>query len=165
MPGDTPVAGAQLSPQQQLFEYLREGMTQFTSAEESILEAQRAAVAFQKIAPASEREALKEILERINSAGAGVGEHVLPAPSWQDFAQDSVKFDKERMAAIEAANDAVVDLRDARGIAADRAEQATGATKTALSDLAKVIDVAADDTADAIKALGSTPPPDDATEP
>lgn len=154
-----------LNAQQRMYKYLREGTTQLYAASESISEARDEANRLQTGATGTLKEALTEILDRIDAAGAGVGEYLLPMPSYEEFQAESVRYDQVRRQAIEAASDAVTDLRDARGVADGLAAEAATSRKAAFEALAKLLDVAAEDAAESVRGFGGIPPRDPDAEP
>jgi hypothetical protein len=148
-----------VKPEEQLYEQLRSGSFQLDAAAGSIedtLEAAKSAhKALAKYAEAA--SAMQDVIEYLDSAGEGVAEFGDGTPNKEDVAKNFAASDDKRLKAIEAANDALHDLREALGIleSLSGSENDTVAKK-ALSVKALVA-VAIDDVWGAIEAFGGEP--------
>lgn len=105
---------------------------------------------------AQERDAVRDVNDLIDSAAKGLAEFDDEPPEYDVFEQDVAKYDKMRVSAIEALNDSLIDLREARGTSEALMDQASNEEKTQFQRLSDLIEVAAGDVADTVEAFGGT---------
>ncbi|MCW5937157.1 MAG: hypothetical protein KIT11_07620 [Fimbriimonadaceae bacterium] len=133
----------------ELAEQLRSGAVQASAASETIEEALKFAKLVAAESPDETREAAENISDYVDSAGATVVDAGANPPVLGDVKANFVKADDERKKRIENLNDAFRDLQEALGAAKSLSEQ-----DDRFAQLADLIQVAMDDTGDAVKAYG-----------
>jgi hypothetical protein len=158
----TPVVkAASAMPEDQLHEQIRSGMFQMAAAAGSIEESLASAKEGLSSASAGGKQALAEVVDLLDSAGAEVAEFADDPPDLAEVAKAFALWDDKRLKAVEAGNDAMHDLREASGILADLADsEPLGAGKGA-SVVRALILVALDDLWGAIEAFGGKPESED----
>ena len=157
-PGDASepaVASQDVSPGAALYKSLRAGSFNLGAAQESLREAfgQAESLRDAQLAGSDLRNALAELADLLDSAGATLVDHALPPPPQSEVDADFAHFDEARLKAIEATNDALHDLREARGIAEGLYEEVPG-LRTPLDHLASLHSVAEEDLLSALESLG-----------
>lgn len=150
-----PAPSKDLTPGAALYESLRAGAFNLGAAQETLREAfvQAEALRDAQLEGSDLRNALAEMSDLLDSAGATLVDHAVPPPPQSEIDAAFAKYDDARLKAIEAANDALHDLREARGIAEGLYEQVPG-LRTPLDHLASLHSVAEEDLLSALKSLG-----------
>lgn len=146
-----------VSPEKRLYEQLRSGMFQMGAAAGSIEEALSAARDAAAQLKGDLKGAMEDAIESIDAAGAGVAEYAADPPEEAEVAKDFATWDERRLKAVEAANDAMHDLREAAGLLADADETNPGPAGQPARDVRALVLVALDDLWGAIEAFGGTP--------
>lgn len=151
----TPEPSAQLSAGGALYESLRGGSFNLGAAQESLKQAFEQAVALRnaQMEGSQLRDALGEMADLLDSAGASLVDHSLSPPPKAEIEAAFGQFDEARLKAVEATNDALHDLREARGIAEGLYESVPG-LRTPLDHLATLTTVAEEDLLSALTSLG-----------
>lgn len=144
-------AERKLSPEDTLFEQLRSGAFQLDAATESISEALVHAKDALGGTSGQAKEGLQDILDYLDSAGAGIADYAVEPQSADEIRKKYKEFEDQRRKSVQAINDAIRDLEEARGIAASLEEDQPNYSGKGLSGL---IDVAIDDLKGAVEALG-----------
>ncbi len=137
-----------------LYEQCRSGAVHLAGASETIEEALALAKKIARTAPKAMKEALGDAETMIDSAGAGIADFVTEPPSFEQFQKSIVAQDEKRLKAVQAANDGLHDLDEARGIVESISEDAKGPLKTQVTSLTSMFDVCVQDLEDAIGSLG-----------
>lgn len=106
------------------------------------------------------KEGLIEIEEMMASAADAAAEFKVEPPTQEQVKADFAGFDEQRLKAITELNDALVDLRSAKGTAESIAEE-----DEKYGPLADLLGLAVTDLEDAIKAFGGTPEEEQEAEP
>ena len=135
------------SPEDALYQQLRAGAFQLGAAQDSLAEALRA-VQDLNVGPAA-RQAQQDAEALLDSAGASLGDFLEP-PARGKIAEEFAAHDEMRVKAIEAANDALHETREAAGILRSLADEGVDGAAQA----AELADLAANDLQSAIDALG-----------
>ncbi len=135
------------------YENLRAGLTLLEGSTDSVQSALNQATTERDQATAEMREALDDIVAMLDSAGATLQEAAIELPNAKDVNRQEFKYKALRTAMLEAAQDAYLELRDAAGAARSIAE-----SKPSLDDLANLIDLAVEDTAETVRELGGVIP-------
>ena len=146
-PSGTTTLPENATPADKLYEQLRGGIFQIDASLGSIEDALKEAKA---TSPSTEdiRQSLEDIQASIDSAGEILAEEAAVQPEKNG---DVSSYDKRRAKLVELVNDALHDLRDARGIVDSLAgEDDLGP----LEPVGVKIDVAMDDLRGALEALG-----------
>ncbi len=141
-------------PEDTLVEQIRSGSTQI----DGVIDTLDSIVAqVERIDPGKDAElkqALAELGESLDSAGASLANFADDRPTRKDVAARFAQFDEWRIQAIAAINDALHDLDDARGISDQFAkEKKIGA----LQQVGDLLDLAVSDLQDALQTLGGKP--------
>jgi hypothetical protein len=143
--GDTPPP--HLSTKPSTFERVRSGIYQINAGLDSIEEALKVAKA-STAASIDIKESLEDVENSIDSAGEYLAEEAAIEPNSQEPAD---KLEVRRKKLIDVVNDALHDLRDARGIV----DSLAGETETGpLENVGVAVDAAMDDLRGALDALG-----------
>jgi hypothetical protein len=136
-----------LSTKPSTFERVRSGIYQINAGLDSIEEALKVAKA-STAASIDIKESLEDVENSIDSAGEYLAEEAAIEPNSQEPAE---KLEVRRKKLIDVVNDALHDLRDARGIV----DSLAGETETGpLENVGVAVDAAMDDLRGALDALG-----------
>jgi hypothetical protein len=141
-----------LTPAEKLYEQLHSGIFQINAGLDAIEDAFKAA----KAGPASTvdlKQSLEDIEASIDAAGDSLAEEAAEEPDRYVVAKDLAAADKRRRKLIDLTNDALHDLRDARGIVDSLADDKEVGP---LEDVGVKIDVAMDGLRGALQQLGGT---------
>lgn len=133
--GRAPKVVAKGDPETALFENYRTGLYQVAAGVASLQTALQSCQELAKKAKGDQKEALLDVSDMLDSAGATLADATAPAPTKEEFLKDFKGFDEERLKAVEKAVDAYRETRNALGISEQLEEAATGdkAPFTALS--------------------------------
>lgn len=129
----------------------RAGLVAVESAMDSLREARQELRTAAGAADGDARAALEDASDALDTAGARLAELAIEPPSAQAFADGFAGYDELRLKLIEAANDGLIEVRDAQGTVEDIAE-----SRPNLADQAATVRLAGDDLANAVGALGGT---------
>jgi len=143
-----------LSKEAELYEKVRSGHVQTAGAVDSIIEALDHAELLLRRARGQQRDALIDVRDLLEDSGATLGDHVEDPPDLKTFLADMNTYDERRLAAIAACNDAIVDLKSARAIVGSLLAAPSPPMKSELEQLEVLVDVAIQDLAEAVEALG-----------
>ena len=130
----------------------------------SIEEAQKDTKKLAPIAGGDAKEALLNVAEMFDSAGATLADHNEPPPPIEAYRKEESERASERQKAVTDALDALHELRDARGTLDDLAETVPKEHAKPLEDIRSQADEAIDAVANAITRLGGKVPPEDDSE-
>ena len=136
-------------PSERLEEELRSGAVQLQVALSSIEEALNEAAKLKGTLPQEIEEGMSEVRDSIDSAGELIGNASGEPLTLAEIEKDFSAADEDRLKRIEAANDAHADLMSAFNTVGSMAE-----LEPKLSELARLLELAAQDVADGIGALG-----------
>lgn len=139
-----------------VYALVRAGATEMSGAIDSIAEALDQAKKAQATASGKTRQALDEVVDRIDGVGETLADYSLDPPQRAEFEKRVPAEDERRLAAIQAANDGIHELQDASGIARSLLDDAPPAVSEELKKLAGLIDLAIQDVSDAVAAFGGT---------
>lgn len=123
-----------------------------------------AMAASKKLAPTAggdAKEALLNVAEMFDSAGATLAEHNDAPPPLDEYRRASPERTSERQKSVDDALDALHQLRDAQGTLDDLAQNVPTEHKAPLETIQHQTDEAIDDVEGAIKRLGGKVPPED----
>jgi len=161
-PAEAPVTKADApaeTPEELLYGQLRSGSFQLSAAagsiEDSLVAAQEASKALARFRDL--KDAMVEAADFINSAGASVAEFTDEPPEKEVVDKDFAAFDEKRLSAVEAANDALQDLRQALGLLESLSDDPNPEAVKWATGVKSLVAVALDDVWGAIEALGGTP--------
>lgn len=143
-----------LSKEAELYEKVRSGFVQTAGAVDSIIEALEHTEGLLRRARGQQRDALADVRELLDDSGAALGDYVEDPPDLTTFRAKMSAYDKRRLAAITACNDAVVDLKSARAIVGSLLAAPAPPLKSELEQLDVLVGVAIQDLTEAIEALG-----------
>lgn len=151
---EAPLAGqdTETTPEAKTAAALRAGAVSLGGLLETLEEVQTALDKVREGATPELKDGLDEIEEMMASAADAAAEYKTDAPDAAAVKADFAKFDDQRLKAITELNDALVDLRSARGTAESIAEELE-----TVRSLADILGLAVTDLEDAIKAFGGTP--------
>ncbi|MEQ1821231.1 MAG: hypothetical protein ABL949_01855 [Fimbriimonadaceae bacterium] len=138
------------SPEQLVYEQLRSGSIQLDAASQILAEALE--VANSKTMPKD--EALGELRDLVDGAGASIADFVEPPKDLQEVQAKFAEFDDTRLKSVEAANDAIHATADALEIAEVLREDPANEKNADLHDLADLLAEAKQNLRDAIITLG-----------
>lgn len=160
VPSSTATLGEGTEIEETLYEQLRSGSFQIdtsVSAIQESLDALRSIVGEQA---GETREDLERVVAMLDSAGATLGEFG-ESPSLDEVKRDFSTQDERRLSMIEAANDAIEDLRTSKGVLADMvASDPPAKEKQALETAASAVEAACETVEEAVRSLGGTPRPE-----
>lgn len=128
------------------------------SATNTIEEAMAATKRLAPIAGGDAKEALLDVAEMFDSAGATLADHNDEPPPIEEYRHGTVERASERKKALDDALDALHELRDAQGTLDDLAQNVPAEHKPALGLIQQQTDEALDDVEGAIKRLGGKVP-------
>lgn len=137
------------TPHERLEEELRSGAVQLQVALSSIEEAMGEAGKLKGTLPQEIEEGMNEVRDSIDSAGELIGNASGEPLTLAEVKKDFSAADEDRLKRIEAANEAHADLMSAFNTVGSMAEQ-----EARLAELARLLELAAQDVADGIGALG-----------
>jgi hypothetical protein len=141
-------AEAPVSPERRLFEQVRAGAVQLGGVSEALAGLLRRTHGSAAVARGQAREALDEAAAYLDSAGATIADHAVEPPPFEEFVKDLPLRGQGRLRAIEAANDARVDLQSAATILSEAGPEGATLSEEARSLVA--------DLEEAIGALGGS---------
>ena len=146
-------------PEVLLHEQLRSGAFQLNAATASIEETLAAAKSSLSKLPknSSAREGMEDVVDYVDSAGSSLGEFIEEPPTKQEVAKDFAGFDERRLKAVDAATEALRDLREALGLLETIAEDPNESVIKTVLGVRSLLAVAIDDLWGAIEALGGQP--------
>lgn len=145
-------AGGPSDVETKLYEQCRAGSVQLAGVEGRIEEALRQTEAVASGAGKELAQGLKEATELLDSAGSSIGDYSEEPPPLAEFKKALLEHDERRLKAIEAANDALVDLQSASGVLAGLED--SGPKARDVRRLLDLIASAIDDLSEAIETMG-----------
>ncbi len=128
-----------------------------TAIQEALAETKRLA----PTAGGDAKEALLDIAEMYDSAGATLADHNDPPPPLEEYRKAPAERASERSQAVTDALDALHELRDAQGTLDDLSQTVPAEHKAPLDAIQAQTDEAIDSVEGAIKRLGGKVPPDE----
>ncbi len=154
-PGPSAIATPSLpaDPNEALHEQLSSGHFQLSATLDSIQEALKLAKQIKKDAKGTIAEAMADVVDRIDSCGSTLSEHIEDAPGVADVKKDFAKYDDQRIKTIDDVNDTIAELKEVKGMVAGL----TGDTpdlEDEITKLAALIAQAMDDAEGTLKAFG-----------
>jgi hypothetical protein len=153
-PTPTSATAPPADPDAALHEQIRSGAIQLTAALDTIHEALDTTKKLKSKAAGVLKVALSDIEEYVDSAGNGIAEFAVEPQTLESVKKDFKMADDARLKAISTANDCRQDLLDALDIADEAATNGPKDARSEMNKLADLLDTAATDVEDAIKALG-----------
>jgi hypothetical protein len=138
------------SAAEKLLEVMRSGNTQILGAMSTLQEASTQAMELGSSLPV-QYEVMDEIIDLINSSGQSLAEGVGDVPTLEEIEQSYAAADDRRLKWIEAASDGYIDIRSAYNFADSMSEE-----DPQFDALAGLLDLASQDMADAVDALGGS---------
>jgi chromosome segregation ATPase len=156
--GETPVAeSAERSTKQ--YEDYRAGLFQIDAALTVLQDALRDAEKLRPEAKGDLREALLDLNDFLDSAGATLADISAPMPSREEYEKNFKSFDEDRLKAIEKLTDSLQDSRNALGTLTQLEEASTN-LRAAFEALSGAVEEAVDAQEEAIRAFGGQLPPE-----
>ena len=113
----TPAAPA--DPVQALYDKVRSGSYQISTAIDSIEEVRKATKEIASREQGNTHQALMTITGQLDEAGKALADYGVDPPTFDEFKKDFATQDDRRLKAIDAANEALDDLRDAQDLLGD----------------------------------------------
>lgn len=146
---------APVDPVEAKREQIRQGATSLTQAISDIHDASESATGLKSAAKEQALvAALTEITDSLDDAGGSIADYAADPPDLETFRQQADGFEKQRLLAINNANDALHLVNDAVDRLDDFLQSPPAAIKQQLDDLESSLEDAQDSLAEAIKALG-----------
>ncbi|HRI44220.1 MAG TPA: hypothetical protein PLL78_12470 [Fimbriimonadaceae bacterium] len=142
------------NPEQALYELCRAGTVQMNGAADSIEETLQTAKSVLPIATGDAVQGIKEAIELIDGAGAGIADYTAPIPGMDRFPEVAAEQDERRLKAIQAGNDAIRDLKEAAGILESLVQSTAATLRKGIGEVIELVDVCVRDLYDAVEALG-----------
>jgi len=143
-----------------VYALVRAGAAQMSGAIDSIAEALEQAKKCQGAATGDLIQAFDEVVDRIDGVGGALADFAVdPAPR-ADFEKNVAAEDEPRLAAIQAGNDGIHELKEAAGIAESVIETVPSAQAEDVKKLVALVDLAVQDVSDAITAFGGAVEPE-----
>jgi hypothetical protein len=136
-------------PASLLLDQLRGGSVQAQGGVETLSEADELLKSLLKEAQGDEKTALQEVEDLLVSGADACAEYGTPPPTLDEVRADFARHDEQRLAAITALNDALMDLKSAHGAAASLAE-----ADDRYSRLEQILQLGVTDLEDAIAGYG-----------
>jgi chromosome segregation ATPase len=133
-----------------LYEQVRSGAYQLSQAEDAIAEAYQESLKLPKTV-GEERLDIQEVLD---GTGENLSKYAGEPPPKEEFEKDLAKETKRRQEAIDAANDTIRDLQEAKYIITALADANKGKEREELEKLDALVDVAIEGLQSAIEAYG-----------
>ncbi len=141
------------------YESLRAGQTLIEGAADSIESALHACNGQRDKETGELKLALEDVSAMLDSAGATLQEAIFELPAAPEVNKEITKYKALQSAMVSATEDAYMELRDALGAARSLAE-----ATPAINELADLIELAMNDTQEALTELGGKVPSDQAPE-
>lgn len=141
-------------PAEKVYEQFRSGAFQYGSIVDTLGEAIAKAVEAKQSASGAAKDALDEVLSILDSAGAALEDFQEAPPAEKEFKDNFAKYDDIRLKAIDAGNDALHLLREAKSVFAAYKSDTKNDLNTTTEGL---VDLAESDLKEAITAWGGTP--------
>ena len=110
---------APADPVQALYDKVRSGSYQISTAIDSIEEVRKAAKEIASKETGNTRQALLTISGQLDEAGKVLADYGVDPVAYEEFKKDFAGQDDRRLKAIDAANEALDDLRDAQDLLGD----------------------------------------------
>ena len=152
-----PVSTEPTDPVQALYDKVRSGSYQISSAIDAIEEVRRATKDIAARETGNTHEALLTIAGQLDGAGKVLADYGVDPPSLDDFKKDFAGQDDHRLKAIDASNEALDDLRDAQDLLGDLLDSHPPEPEgTQLDNADSSLEECVQTVEDAIKALGGT---------
>ena len=163
--GSAPVPSVPLPPSVDAVAGMREADAEaaysLDAASEAIADA---LTATRKLAPAvggDAKDALLDVAEMLDSAGATLADHDEPPPDLETYRKAQAEGTEERRKALDAALDALHELRDAQGTLDDLSETAPPPHRDALAEIGGGVEEAIGAVEGAVVKLGGRVPPEE----
>lgn len=145
---------AKQDPAQVVFDQIRSGFVQLDAITETLAEALSTAKEGAASKDKTKAEACKGIADFMDSAGSYIADYTEPPASFEEFNSKFAEYDDQRLKAIDAANDTLHEVGEAKGFLEDlQAEPKLASDQTTL-DLQDLLDQAEKDLREAIQTLG-----------
>jgi hypothetical protein len=158
-PASAESAQAEPSAEELLRQQLRSGRFQLNAAagsiEQTYLAAKEAADSYKRVRDV--HEGFLDVVDYVDSAGAEVSDHIEEPPTLEDITKDFATYDERRLKAVQAANDALKDLREALGVLEGLSDSPQEAVARSALSVKSLLAVAIDDLWGAVEALGGEP--------
>ncbi len=151
-PGSSPEKAK--SPEERLYEQVRSGAFQLTSALESLQKAMTHARTLSESSKGDLKEAMLDVVDHMDAAGAVFAEYASAPEKLEEFKKAFAEHDNKRLKAIEAANSGLTDTDEADGILDSLLERAEFKDNKGLLDLSTELGVVIDSLESAIKEMG-----------
>jgi hypothetical protein len=151
------VSATPRDPEFEAYERIRSGMVQLGGAASSVEEALGAVEGEMRNAPVDLKDALLDVKDLIDDAGAGIAEYAVDPPTQEDYRSNPGKWARERDDAGVAARESLVSLKEALGQLNSLVEEARGEQMRRLDEVAALVEVAIQDTREAIESFGLDP--------
>lgn len=130
------------SPERQVYEEARAGAVQIGALTESISEALAEVRKLADRERGDRRQAFSDAADFLDSAGATIADFAVEPPAFVEFSKDFAAQDERRLQAIEAANDARIDVQSAANTLGDlgpEAAQLSAKATEIIADLEEAI--------------------------
>lgn len=144
---------APADPNEALRSELSSGIYQLGATLDSVQAALEQAKTIDKDAKADFKQAMDDIVDRLNSCGSTLADYNDEPPSLETVAKDFKKYDDQRLKAIDDVNDTVTELKEIKGMVSGVAGT-SDATEDQLTKLAALVDQALEDASGTLDALG-----------
>lgn len=142
-------------PVQALYDKVRSGSYQISSAIDAIEEVRKATKDIAARETGNTHEALLTIAEQLDGAGKVLADYGVDPPSLDEFKKDFAGQDDHRLKAIDASNEALDDLRDAQDLLGDLLDSHPPEPEgTQLDNADSNLEECVQTVEDAVKALG-----------
>ncbi len=171
-PHDTPVTKmapaspvAVADPDHKLYEQLRAGIYQLSSAQDSLQTATELSTELSKKAGGTASGGFKDLLAKLNSAGQKLGDYTDELPPFDEFKKDVAGQDDRRLNAIQAGNDSLSEMGDADDILDNLLAGAPADFKADVQKIQSDLDDASEAVQSGIVALGGKVEEDDTATP
>jgi hypothetical protein len=141
-------------PEEKLYEQMRSGAFQLSSALEAL---QKAVVDARTLGDSSSgelKDALADIADHLDSSGASIADFTGQPPALEEFRKNFAENDDKRLKAIDKANTALMDANEADGILQSVLEKPEFKTKPELKKISDELGACLESLEGAIKALG-----------
>ncbi len=152
-PTPAPTASLPADANEAVREQLRSGLFQLSAALDSIQEALKQAKEIQKGSKGRLKEAMSEVVDRIDSCGSTLADHNSDPPTVDDVKKDFAKFDDQRLKTVDDVNDTLSELKEIKGMVGGLTGD-TPELEDKLTRLAALVDQAMEDASGTLLALG-----------
>ncbi len=141
-------------PEERLYEQVRSGAFQLTTALDSVQKAMQQSRTLADSSSGELKEAMLDVADHLDAAGSSITDYTTAPVKLEEFRKNFSENDDKRLKAIEVSNTALMDTSEADGIVESLLQNDKFKAQAELRTLSNVIGAALDALEGAIKVMG-----------